>query len=227
MTDVRSILETERDVERDFVAGDRANPEGWSVALTLFHFHKWRERMHACLAALRDGHPYTPPPENIDEVNDRELASASQISLVDMANRSDSLLASLIDLYEAVGERPFTWYRWSTTTEALVMSTYIHPHTHIVEYLRENDDLAGAVRLMEKTVSELRRASAPSGSLGVEIYNLACLRVAEGRHDDAMRLIAESVAMRPRLKEIATSDADLSALFDDERFRAVVRQAPT
>lgn len=223
MTDMRSLLESERNIEREFVAGDRANPKGWSAALTMFHFLKWRERMHDALTELREGRPYTPPPDNVDEFNDAELANAAQMSLADSAKRADSLLASLIDLYEAVGERPFAWYRWTTTTEALLGSTYIHPHNHMVEYLKENNDLAGAVRLIERTVFELRRAAAPPIILGVEIYNLACLRVAEGRHDNALTLIEESVAMRPGLKEVAPTDPDLTPLYESERFRAIIR----
>jgi tetratricopeptide (TPR) repeat protein len=222
MTDLRAILESERKVEREFVASDRANPKGWSVALTMFHFVKWRERILDALSALRDGRTFTPPPQNVDEFNDAELADPSQMSLVNLAGQADSLLASLIDVYEAVGDRPFSWYRWPTTTEALLGSAYIHPHTHIVEYLKENDDLDGAVRLMESTVSVLRRASAPSTILGVEIYNLGCLRVAEGRYDEALRLIEESVALRPNLKDFAPIDPDLTALYDDQRFRAIV-----
>jgi len=222
MTDLRAILESERKVEREFVASDRANPKGWSVALTMFHFVKWRERILDALSALRDGRTFTAPPQNVDEFNDAELADPSQMSLVNSAGEADSLLASLIDVYEAVGDRPFSWYRWPTTTEALLGSAYIHPHTHIVEYLKENDDLDGAVRLMESTVSVLRRASAPSTILGVEIYNLACLRVAEGRYDEALRLIEESVTLRPNLKAVAPTDPDLTALHDDERFRAIV-----
>jgi hypothetical protein len=223
MTDVRSILESERDLEREFVAGDRANPKGWSTALTMFHFLKWRGRIHNALTTLRDGRAYTPPPQDVDDFNDEELATAAQMSLPDSAKSADSLLASLIDLYAEVGDRPFVWYRWSTTTEALLGSSYIHPHTHMVEYLKENDDVVGAVRLLETTVSELRRSSAPSSILAVEIYNLACLRVAEGRHEDALTLIEESLAMAPRLKAVAPSDPDLTPLYDDEHFRAIVR----
>jgi hypothetical protein len=39
----------------------------------------------------------------------------------------------------------------------------------------------------------------------------------------ALSLIEESVALGPRLKEIAPSNPDLAALHDDERFRAMVR----
>lgn len=223
MTDVRSILESEQKVERDFVARERANPKGWSVGLTMFHFVKWRERQYAALSALRDGRPYPPAPKNVDEVNDGEVAGGLQVPLADSAERADSLLVSLMNVYAAVGDRPFAWYRWNTTTEAILGSSYTHPHTHIVEYLKENGDLPGAVRLLETTVSVLRHASAPSVILGVEIYNLGCLRVAEGRHDDALRLIEESVALRPNLKDFAPTDSDLEPLFDDERFRAIAR----
>jgi len=220
---MRSVLETERSVEREFAAIDRRDPKGWSVALTMFHFVKWRERMYGALTAIRDGRPYTPPPDNVDTFNEAELATASQMPLAVSTSRADSLLASVIDVYEAVGDRPFTWYRWRTTTEALLGSTYVHPHTHMVEFLEENGDLAAAVRLMERTVAALRPADVPAMILGVEIYNLACLRVAEGRNDEALRLIEESVPMRPGLKDAARSDPDLTALHDDERFRAIVR----
>ena len=222
MTDVRGILVSERKVERDFVAGERPNPKGWSVALTMFHFVKWRERQYAALSALRDGRPYTPPPKDVDEFNDGELASGAQVPLADSVDRADSLLVSLVDVYSGVGDRPFAWYRWNTTTEAILASSYIHPHTHIVEYLKENDDLPGAVRLLDTTVSVLRDASAPLGILGVEVYNLGCLRVAEARYDEALSLIEESVAIRPNLKDFAPTDPDLAALYDDERFRAIV-----
>src|SRR5438477_3020466 len=221
MTDMRSVLETERVVEREFAAIDCPDPQGWSVALTMFHFVRWRERMHSALTAIRDGRPYTPPPDNIDSFNEAEVATASQVPFADSTSLADSLLASVIDVYDAVGDRPFTWYRWTTTTEALLGSTYVHPHTHMVEFFKENGDLAAAVRLMERTVAALRPADVPARILGVEIYNLACLRVAEGRNDDALRLIEESVAMRPGLKDVATSDPDLTALYDDERFRAI------
>lgn len=34
MTDMRRLLESERDVERTFMASGRANSKGWSAALT-------------------------------------------------------------------------------------------------------------------------------------------------------------------------------------------------
>lgn len=92
MTDVRSLLESERDVERDFVAGERGHPKGWTAALTLFHLVKWRERMRDALVAVRDGSPHIHPPQNIDEFNDNELKGASRMPLHEATLRADALL---------------------------------------------------------------------------------------------------------------------------------------
>src|SRR4030081_2872015 len=123
MTDVRKVLEAEREMEREFVAEVRKSekqPKGWPAALILFHISMWRERLRNALSEVRDGRPYLPPPENIDEVNDAEVASGLGVSLADISERSDTLLASLIALFEQMGDRPFKWYIANTTTEALL-----------------------------------------------------------------------------------------------------------
>jgi hypothetical protein len=222
MKDMRGLLESEREVERAFVAGDVVNPKGWSVGLTMFHLLKWRERMHDALSAVREGRAHTPPPENIDEFNDTELAGGSRLPLAETAKSADVLLSSLIDLYEILGDGPFKWNRSSTTTEALLVNSYTHPRFHFVEYFKENGDLDGAVRLQERTVAELRQALAPPNQLGVQMYNLACLRCAEGRLDDALSLIEESSPMWPNLKNIAGDDPDLAPLKGEPRFVAIV-----
>lgn len=224
MTDVRRLLESERETQRRFVADARANetkPTGWPAALVIFHNDQWRGRVLEGLIDVRDGRPQTKPPENMDEFNDKELAEGAGVSLEEAAKRADATLVSIIDIYQELGERPFTWYRWSTTTEAVLVSSHIHPHVHIVEYLKENGDLDGAVRLLERTASELRRGLAPPFILGIELYNLARLRVAERRHDDALSLLEEAVAMRPTLKDSALHDPDLAPLRGLERFKAI------
>src|ERR1700682_2619362 len=150
MADVRKVLEAEREMEREFVAEvtkSETQPKGWPAALNLFHICMWRERLLNALTDVRDGRPYGSPPENIDETNDAELASGLGVSLADIAERSDSLLDSLIQISEQVDDRPFKWYRANTTSEPLLRHSYIHPRNHISAYLNENGDQAGAQRL--------------------------------------------------------------------------------
>jgi hypothetical protein len=222
MTDVRSLIESERALERRFVAGDRPEVKGWTVATTMFHLVKWRERLITSLEDLRDGRPPVPPPENVDELNDSELTGAAGVPLAESARRADELLASLLAVYESVGERPFHWYRRRTTAEAVLGNSYTHPRFHITAYLRENGDMENALQLCEATVSELRRAEAAAPILGNEQYNLACALVGLGRRDEALAQLAEGVSLLPRLKEFATTDPDLEPLKGDPRFEALI-----
>jgi tetratricopeptide (TPR) repeat protein len=212
-------------MEREFVAEVRKSekqPKGWPAALILFHISMWRERLRNALTDVRDGRPYPPPPQNIDEVNDAEVASGLGVSLADISERSDTLLTSLIALSEQLGERPFKWFTASNTTEALLRNSYIHPRNHIVDYLKENGDDAGAYRLVEEAVSEMRDVSAPQLALGAVLYNLAGVRAKQGRLDEAIELLKEALPMRPDMKAGASTDPDLAPLRDDARFKEMV-----
>jgi hypothetical protein len=225
VTDLRKALEAQREMEREFVAEVRKSekqPKGWPAALILFHISMWRERLRNALTDVRDGRPYPPPPQNIDEVNDAEVASGLGVSLADISERSDTLLTSLIALSEQLGERPFKWFTASNTTEALLRNSYIHPRNHIVDYLKENGDDAGAYRLVEEAVSEMRDVSAPPLALGAVLYNLACVRAIQGRLDDAIGLLKEALPMRPDMKAGASTDSDLATLRDDARFKELI-----
>lgn len=225
MADVHKVLEAQREMEREFVAEvtkSETQPKGWPAALLLFHLCMWRERLLTALTDVRDGRPYGSPPENIDETNDAELASGLGVSLADIAERSDTLLASLIQLSDQVGERPFKWYRANTTAEALLRNSYIHPRNHIAAYLNENGNQAGAQRLWEDAAAEMRAISAPPLALGAALYNLACARVAQGRLDEALALLEEAMPTREDMKEVAAGDQELAPLRSDPRFKALV-----
>jgi tetratricopeptide (TPR) repeat protein len=226
VTDVKRALEAERELEREFVAQARNSekaPQGWPAALNLFHICMWRERLNSALTDVRDGRAYTPPPEDVNAANDAELAGGLGVSLVDIAERSDVLLASLIKLWEELGERPFKWSTNNTTTEAILRNSYIHPRSHIVSYLKENGDTAGADRLLEEAVTGMREIAAPPIVLGAALYNLAGARVAQDRLDEALELLIEAFPMRPDLKERAPQDKDLEMLHDNPAFKALTQ----
>jgi tetratricopeptide (TPR) repeat protein len=228
VTHVRKALEAEREMEREFVAQvtrSETAPKGWPAALILFHLSMWRERLRNALTDVREGRTYTPSPENkeIDEVNDAELASGLGVSLSDIAERSDTLLAELIALSDQVGDRPFKWNVSNSTSEALLRNSYTHPRIHINAYWKENGDADRAHEVFEDAVAEMRDASAPPNVIGTVIYNLACARVAQKRMDEALTLLEEAFQLRPDYKAGATSDADLAPLYEDLRFQAAIK----
>ncbi len=225
MENVRELLEAERETEREFVARastEAPHPTGWSAALLMFHLTQWRERLGDALRQLQRGQRPAPPPDNVDEVNDRELAAGASASLDDTAKRSDAALGELIALWNAMGDRPFEWYVAKTTGEALIRNSYHHPRIHLAEHFIERGDVARGHRLCEESAMQLRKASAPPHTLGAAIYNLACARTAQGNREEALRLLEESLSMRPDLPLLAAADPDLAPLRDEPRFRALV-----
>jgi tetratricopeptide (TPR) repeat protein len=191
----------------------------------MFHLGMWRERMRNALTQLAEGRTPEPPPpiEQQDELNDAELANGIGTPLADAAARSDHLLAEIIALYEKVGERPFQWYRWSTTTDAVLGNSYTHPRTHMFTYLMENGDPEGASRLFETAAPEMEAASENPMVHATARYNLACVRVLQGRADEALRELAVAFDKRPELKAEAQKDSDLAALHDNPRFQDLVK----
>ncbi len=68
----------------------------------------------------------------------------------------------------------------------------------------------------------MRDVSAPPLALGAVLYNLAGVRAAQGRSDDAIELLKEALPMRPDMKAGASTDPDLAPLRDDARFKELI-----
>jgi hypothetical protein len=222
--DVLRLLKAQQETERLFVTevADEADPhEGWSPTMMFFHVAQWRDRLWNGLAEAGEGRPVNAPPGNVDELNDREMAGAAGLSLSDVAARSDAALTSLMAIFETMGDRPFNWYMAETTAEALVRNSYIHPRIHLADQYLQRGEVDRSQRVFEESASEMRRAGAPGHILGAALYNLAGVRVAQGRMDEALSLLAEGLPMRQDLRAAAAADPDLAAVHDSPRFRAL------
>ena len=132
------------------------------------------------------------------------------------------MLVDQIELWATVGDRPFSWFTAKTTGEALVRNSYLHPRTHLAEHYLERGDRTRGAEIFEETLAELRRAETPGQILVPAIYNLAWARVAQGRQDEALELLAEAFSMRDALRSDAAADPRLAALKTNPRFRALL-----
>ncbi len=226
MNDVLRLLESERETERRFVGEAESEPNrptGWPAALLVCHIASWREQLRDRLVQLRDADPITPPPQDIDAFNASKLTQGAGVPLAAAAARSDQALGTLIDMWKAMGDRPFAWYVARMTGEALIRNSYAHPRIHLAEHFIERGDKVRGYRIYEESAAELRKAEAPGHILGPALYNLACGRVSQGQFDEALLLLEEALPMRADIRANAQEDPDLAALKDDPRFQALLR----
>lgn len=229
MKEVVQLLQTEAELERQFVkeAAGHADPAaGWSPAMVMVHIAQWRERLWNALAETAEGRPVNPPQGDIDELNDAAMAGDAGVSLADAAARADAALTSIIAMLETNGDQPFKWYMADTTAEAIVRNSYIHPRMHIAEQFIERGNVTRGQALFEESASEMRRLEAPAHILGAALYNVAGVRTAQGRIDEALGVLEEALPMRQDLKSGAATDPDLAPLRELPRFRALIEDAP-
>jgi hypothetical protein len=226
MKQVLHLLEAERETERQFVveaAGESDFPAGWPAALLMAHIASWREQLRDNLIEASRGERLSAPPTDVDAFNAVELAMSAAVPLKEAATRADALLGDLIDLWATLGDRPFSWYIAKTTGEALVRNSYAHPRNHLAEHFIERGDRARGYQIYEESAIALRQAEVPPTTLGTALYNLACARVGQRRHDEAVRLLEEAFPMRADLRAGAAADADLAPLRTDPRFQRLLR----
>jgi hypothetical protein len=170
MKEVLRLLESQRETERHFVAEaatEQDFPRGWPAGLLMAHIASWRNRLRDSLIQASRGEPVSGPPADIDAFNAVELASNAGISLEEAAARAQALLADLVDLWATLGDRPFQWFTATTTGEALVRNSYIHPRRHLSEHYVERGDQSRGTEIHEETLAELHRVDAPQSVIDV------------------------------------------------------------
>jgi tetratricopeptide (TPR) repeat protein len=225
MRNVLELLQKQRDLERAFVAEAVGKPQPsteWTPTMTMFHLAQWRDRLWNGLSEAAAERPINAPPGDINELNDAEMAGAAGVSLAEAAARSDATLTSIMAMFETIGDRPFKWYMSETAGEAILRNSYLHPRIHLADQFLQRGDRARSQRLTEETLSELREAEAPERLVGAALYNLAAVRAAQDRSEEAFALLEEGLAMRPDLKAAAAEDSDLASLRESARFRALI-----
>jgi len=182
---------------------DRAPIGAWAARDHIGHFGLWRTLFLTHLQALvAGGTPPDVPPDDLDAVNDRQIALDREVSLEDLGSRWrtswDGLRSWLTAASPADLARAPRWYAATSVAGALVRNSFTHPCGHLVDYYFERGQLDQAADLadeMAATVTELSELDFRFPA-GAHVFAGVALAL-RGRPDEAMDALGRGVAMRP------------------------------
>ena len=75
----------------------------------------------------------------------------------------------------------------------------------------------------EEALPPMERTAELAPENGEVLYDLAVIRLAVGKEQDALQALERAVSLNPKLKNQAMEDADLAALRDNPAFESLVR----
>jgi hypothetical protein len=108
-----------------------------------------------------------------------------------------------------------------------------HPQTltsmgNLVNTYAGEHRYAEAEKLEEETIAITRRLyGADNPTTALNVYNLACLKAEQGKRNEAIELLKQSIehGLAPRTAMGIAEDEDLKSLHGDSRFDAIVAEA--
>jgi len=189
----------------------------WLATDHLAHFSLWRRLFLDHVRAVLAGKNPPAPPEDLDAVNDRQLALDRQLPAAELVAGWRHSSEAILDLLHACSQaqlaQPPEWYGAATVGAALVRNSYTHPCGHLVDFHFERGRLETAAGLAEEMADVTRELSDldfrfPAGTHAFRGFALAL----RARPDEAMEELERAVALRPMLGPMLRDEAALASL---------------
>ena len=198
----------------------------WRATDHLGHFTLWRRLfLDHTRAALARSNPATPP-DDLDAVNDRQLAMDRRLPAGELVTRWRQQCKETLDFLHRCGgadlDHPPAWYAAATVGAALIRNSYTHPCGHLVDFYFERGQLETAAGLAEEMADVAHELSDldfrfPAGTYAFRGFAYAL----RGRPDEAMGAFGQAVALRPALGPMLREEASLASLRGRPDFEAM------
>lgn len=118
--------------------------------------------------------------------------------------------------YEWTRERPL-WHR-------VTFGSFYHPMAHLGELFAKRGEVEHTNQAQEKAAAMQLELSDSDQWRGTVLYNLGCYYAVSGQKEQALKNVAEGLALYDYLREWAPQDGDLANLHDDPDFLALLAE---
>ncbi|HEU5228163.1 MAG TPA: rhodanese-like domain-containing protein [Ktedonobacteraceae bacterium] len=207
--------------------------DAWMAKDFLVNIMLWKQLQTQKLAMALRGE--TPPVwrdmELVHQLNSEAFARYQDFSFSAILTESQHIFDAFIAQVESMSEEELTdphrydWQEGEPLWGETLGNGLWHPCNQITAYYIQHDDRQAALQTQELLIEAARRAELPPETLGVTVYNSACMLVRNGLAEKAIPLLAEALHLRPTLIEWSRHDADLDAIRADPAFEAIFQDA--
>ncbi|HEV3461025.1 MAG TPA: ClbS/DfsB family four-helix bundle protein [Candidatus Dormibacteraeota bacterium] len=189
----------------------------WLASDHLAHFSLWRSLFLDHVRSVLAGARPPAPSEDLDAVNERQLALDRQLPVGELVARWRHGCQGILDFLQACSEaeldHPPEWYGAATVGAAVVRNSYTHPCGHLVDFHFERGRLKTAAGLADEIADVANELSEldfrfPAGTHAFRGFALAL----RARPDEAMEALGRAVALRPMLGPMLRDEAALASL---------------
>lgn len=204
---------------------------GWRAPDYLAHFSLWRRLFLDHMRSVLAGSNPPTPPEDLDAVNESQLALDRQSPAGELVMRWRRDYQGILDFLQACAtnelEHAPEWYGAATVAAAVVRNSYTHPCGHLVDFHVERGRSESAAELAEEMADVANELSDldsrfPAATHALRGFGLAL----RARPDDAMVALKRAVALRPVLGPMLREEAALASLRGRADFDAMTAPRP-
>lgn len=220
---VDSLSETERDT-----AGTM---DAWTAKDYLVNIMLWKQLQTQKLAmALRDETlPVWRDMELVHQLDSEAFARHQHDSFQEVLAEAKRVYSGFIAQVESMSEAELTipdrWQEGEPLWHETLGNGLWHPCNQMTACYLKRGDKQSALQLQGSLLEAARRAELPPETLGVAIYNQACIYALNGWPEKALQLLPEALRLRPTLIEWSKNDTDFDALRADPAFMAIYQDS--
>jgi len=206
---------------------ESGSEQRWAAVPTVAHNTEFKAQQAQRVSAVLAGR--TPPAfADIDHASAAVYAAYAALPADAVAASSRQVTATLLDGVRALTDEDLLdparhpWLNGRTLWLQVIVRGFWHPAGHVADYYLGHDQPGRAVALQEHLLAATRYLGAPDQVAGMAAYSLACAQSVAGRAEDAVRTLAEAIALNPDVRVNADRDPDLQQLRDAGRLAAIL-----
>jgi len=209
-------------------------PDAWAAKDFLVNIMLWKQLQTQKLAMAVRGEtlPVWRDMELIHRLDYEAFTRYQHDSFQDVLAEAERIYGNFIAQIESMSEEELTdadryeWQEGEPLWQETLGNGLWHPYNQMTTCYLKRGDKQSAIQLQESLLEAACRAELPPETLGVAIYNQACIYAMNGWPEKALQLLPEALRLRPTLVEWSKHDSDLDALRADPAFAAIY-QNPT